>query len=93
MYTEKFNDKYPWSLYGRSDFNDIRCFYCREKITNDIIPYGSQHDKKLSDTYRNHDKFCVQWISETEIFLHPHCAEEFAVHLIKDVRSGEKECK
>lgn len=63
-----------------------QCFYCGRALSID------------TDLYLSHDQFTVYWDGyksgekrlET-IKLHPRCAQVLAMHLIKDVRSGEIE--
>jgi len=65
-------------LQDHKDADKITCYFCGESIWKDNVcmPY---------------DEFCVEWHGDVELFFHPICAERFATHLIKDVRSGEIE--
>ncbi len=67
-------------FYSEESQNDINCFFCGKSTT-------------IADrSFRGHDKFAIKWEGKSrnaEIFFHPNCAELFAMHLIKDVRSGE----
>jgi hypothetical protein len=101
MFLRKYSDNNlglggQLSLINFKDGPRAVCYYCGNSIYKDFKKYGSSREKlykdenSIIDEYRNHDKFCVQWHGYGEvIYLHPHCAEEIALHLIKDIRSGE----
>ena len=103
MYIRKVSNKpeyYFSSIDNRKDKDSLVCFYCGKLIMGENGKYGNHRNKDILDTYMNHDKFCIEWhgFDPHDIVLHPLCAEELAMHLIKDVRSGEldkylKTCK
>lgn len=57
--------------------HNTKCFFCGKSV---LAP---------DRNFRGHNKFTVMWVGHETIFMHPNCAELFAIHLIKDVRSGE----
>lgn len=84
MYISRLNEHASgWEsaeFYSEESQNDTTCFFCGESVLT------------ADRTFRGHDKFAIKWEGKSKkakIFFHPNCAELFAIHLIKDVRSGE----